>query len=312
MIQPMLSSLTDSGGMWRQRVYDRAYEAFSQWQSVSPLMRLNIQSELETPGIVRPAHVLLEQRSVRLLLQAIPDRLKTEIALTRTLSSTMIFYKLFTVYQPGGANERGRMLTFLAQLSEAIKGVRQWAQWTEGVNAAEPDATLLIKGLDSFSATLLAKHPTVLLRAATFREKLAVDYSPTSETATQLAEMLQAEFELLLHRSGDQEVKQDSEAKEIQEKERGRSIGSEQMARNLHVEYMEKLKIGADLALAANFAKIEILWSVADALSVVQLAMFNLSVHIRTVPGLARMLLKVRVLEGVGTHAGQTDNFISV
>ena len=40
-----------------------------------------------------------------------------------------------------------------------------------------------------------------------------MDYSPTSETATQLAEMLQAEFELLLQSAGDQEVKQDSDAK---------------------------------------------------------------------------------------------------
>ena len=40
-----------------------------------------------------------------------------------------------------------------------------------------------------------------------------MDYSPTSETATKLAEMLQAEFELLLHSAGEQEVKQDSDAK---------------------------------------------------------------------------------------------------
>ena len=43
-----------------------------------------------------------------------------------------------------------------------------------------------------------------------------MDYSPTSETATQLAEMSQAEFELLLHSAGDQEVKQDSDAKKGQ------------------------------------------------------------------------------------------------
>ena len=157
-----------------------------------------------------------------LLLQAIPERLKTEIVSTRMLGSVMIFYKLLTVYQPGGANERSTMLNFLAQpssatsISEAIKGVRQWAQWRSRLRelrASEPDATLLIKGLDALSSALLAKHPTVHFRVASFREKLGVDYSPTSETATQLAEMLQAEFELLLHSAGEQEVKQDSDAK---------------------------------------------------------------------------------------------------
>ena len=42
---------------------------------------------------------------------------------------------------------------------------------------------------------------------------MGVDYSPASETATQLAETRQAEFEVLLHSAGDQEVKQDSDAK---------------------------------------------------------------------------------------------------
>ena len=201
MIEPMLSSLTDTGRVWWQSVYTKAYEAYAKWLSVSPLERLGIKAELEGLKGVRTVHVLLEQRAVSLLLQAIPERLKTEIVSTRMLGSVMIFYKLLTVYQPGGANERSTMLNFLVQpasatsISEAIKGVRQWAQWRSRLRelrASEPDATLLIKGLDALSSALLAKHPTVHFRAASFREKLGVDYSPTSETATQLAEMLQA------------------------------------------------------------------------------------------------------------------------
>ena len=166
----------------------------------SPLERLGIKAELEGLRVVQTAHVLLEQS---------PERLKTEIVSTRMLGSVM---KLLTVYQPGGANERSTMLNFLVQpssatsISEAIKGVRQWAQWRSRLRelrATEPDATLLIKGLDALSSALLTKHPTVHFRVASFREKLGVDYSPTSETATQLAEMLQAEFELLLHSAGD-------------------------------------------------------------------------------------------------------------
>ena len=41
--------------------------------------RKGIKSELEGPGLIHAAHVLLEQRAVTLLLQAIPDRLQTEI-----------------------------------------------------------------------------------------------------------------------------------------------------------------------------------------------------------------------------------------
>ena len=135
MIEPMLSSLTDTGRVWWQCVYSKAYQAYAKWLSVSPLERLGIKAELEGLKVVQTVHVLLEQRAVSLLLQAIPERLKTEIVSTRMLGSVMIFYKLLTVYQPGGANERSTMLNFLVlpssatSISEAIKGVRQWAQW---------------------------------------------------------------------------------------------------------------------------------------------------------------------------------------
>ena len=171
MIEPMLSSLTDTGRVWWQCVCSRACQAYAKWLSVSPLERLGIKAELEGLNVVQTAHVLLEQRAVSLQLQAIPERLKTEIVSPRMLGSTMIFYKLLTVYQPGGAHERSTMLNFLVQpssatsVSEAIKGVRQWAQWRSRLRelrASEPDATLLIKGLDVLSSTLLAKHPTVL------------------------------------------------------------------------------------------------------------------------------------------------------
>ena len=117
-----LPSLTDTGRVWRQCVYSRAYQAYAKWLSVSPLERSGIKAELEGLKVVQTAHVLLEQRV------QIPERLKTEIVSTQMLGSTMIFYKLLTVYQPGGARERGTMLNFLVQpsaatsVSEAIKG----------------------------------------------------------------------------------------------------------------------------------------------------------------------------------------------
>ena len=91
MIEPMLSSLTDTGRVWWQCVYSKAYQAYAKWLSVSPLERLGIKAELEGLKVVRTVHVLLEQRAVSLLLQAIPERLKTEIVSTRMLGSVMIF-----------------------------------------------------------------------------------------------------------------------------------------------------------------------------------------------------------------------------
>ena len=121
-------------------------------------------------GTHMPQHILLEQRASILLLQAIPEVVKHDIVATRRMSPSQILFKLLTVYQPGGAHERGTMLHYLVSptsatsVQEAIKGVRQWVQWRsrlKELHAAEPDATLLVKGLDTLVSTVLSRHPTV-------------------------------------------------------------------------------------------------------------------------------------------------------
>ena len=212
IVKPTLSSLTDSGHVWWDYTFDRASRAYTKWLSVSPLERLGIQAELEMYGTHMPQHILLEQRASILLLQAIPEVVKHDIVATRRMSPSQILFKLLTVYQPGGAHERGTMLHYLVSptsatsVQEAIKGVRQWVQWRsrlKELHAAEPDATLLVKGLDTLVSTVLSRHPTVLFRVSTFRERKGLDYAPTSLTAGELAFFLQAELELLLHSTGE-------------------------------------------------------------------------------------------------------------
>ncbi|CAE7944777.1 unnamed protein product, partial [Symbiodinium sp. KB8] len=72
------------------------------------------------------------------------------------------------------------------------------------LQAAEPDTTLLVKGLDTLTQKALAKHPSSLFRLATFRERLGIDYAPTSEAVSELCHMLQAEVEHLSHSGADE------------------------------------------------------------------------------------------------------------
>ena len=215
VVKPTLASLTDTGYLWWEYTYGRASQAYNKWLGVSPLERLHIQNELASSENTLPQHVLLEQRSAILLLQSIPESLKTDIVSTRRVTSAQILYKLLMAYQPGGAHERSTMLSYLVSppaagsVSEAIKGIRQWLQWRsrlQELHAAEPDATLLVRGLDTLVAAILAKHPTVLFRVSTYRERNGLDYAPTSISAGALAVFLQAELELLLHSAGDEDT----------------------------------------------------------------------------------------------------------
>ena len=152
-----------------------------------------------------------------LILQSVPDSVRVDIVASRHLSVVGMLFRLMTVYQPGGASERATMLRFLvspktaATLPEATKLLRQWAQWRvrlRQLHAAEPDSTLLVKGLDSLTSKVLARHPSSLFRLATFRERLGVDYQPSSDTITELCRMLQAEIEHLTHSVDDAPAKE--------------------------------------------------------------------------------------------------------
>ncbi|OLP95354.1 hypothetical protein AK812_SmicGene22530 [Symbiodinium microadriaticum] len=107
----------------------------------------------------------------------------------RHLSVAGMIFRLMTVFQPGGFE------------------AAPWAQWRmrlTQLQAAEPDTTLLVKGLDTLTQKALAKHPSSLFRLATFRERLGIDYAPTSEAVSELCHMLQAEVEHLSHSGADE------------------------------------------------------------------------------------------------------------
>ena len=167
VVQPMLSSLSDTGSVWWGYTFQAANRAYVRWLATSPLERLSIQKEFDQVTLVQPQHALLEQRCVTLILQSIPDELRVDIVASRHLSVAGMIFRLMTVFQPGGASERATMLRFLvtpkvaATLSEAAKLLRQWAQWRmrlTQLQAAEPDTTLLVKGLDTLTQKALAKH----------------------------------------------------------------------------------------------------------------------------------------------------------
>ncbi|CAE7349719.1 RE2 [Symbiodinium sp. CCMP2592] len=216
VVQPMISSLSDTGSVWWGYTYQAANQAYVRWLSTSPLERLSIQKEFDQVNLVQPQHALLEQRCVTLILQAIPDAVRVDIVASRHLSVAGMIFRLMTVFQPGGASERSTMLRFLvtpkaaSTLSEAAKLLRQWTQWRmrlKQLHAAEPDTTLLVKGLDVLTGKVLQKHSASLFRLATFRERLGVDYQPTSDAVSELCRMMQAEVEHLMHSTDDNPVK---------------------------------------------------------------------------------------------------------
>ena len=146
----------------------------------------------------------VESRAVSLLLASLPVHVKDDIVMNRWLTTPAILFRVLCLYQPGGSSERAHLLSQLVtpetckNFPDAVRIFRKWQQSLHRaaeVGAALPDASLLLKGVDAATATLLQSNPMVAFRVNSFRHSVALDYNPTTTAVTQLVRLLQAECE---------------------------------------------------------------------------------------------------------------------
>ena len=146
----------------------------------------------------------VESRAVTLLLAAIPVSLKEEAVSNRWLTCASLLFRVQCVYQPGGSSERSMLLSHLVgpeavkSFSAAVEMLRRWQQnffRVKELQAALPDPSLLLRGIDTATAQLLMQNPLLAFRVNSFRNRASLDYNPTVLTVLQLVRLLQAEFE---------------------------------------------------------------------------------------------------------------------
>ena len=146
----------------------------------------------------------VESRAVSLILAAIPSHIRDEAVSNRWLSTTALVFRIMCLYQPGGASERSMLLSQLVNpepsrtLASAVSMLRKWQQHFSRVRelqASLPDSSLLLRGIDAATSSLLGQHPALAFRVNAFRNKVSLDYNPSITTVIQLVRLLQAEFE---------------------------------------------------------------------------------------------------------------------
>ena len=133
-----------------------------------------------------------------------PPNLKDELVTNRWMTSASILYRILCVYQPGGSTERAYLLSRLVQpescksFKDAISRLRRWQQdliRAREIQATLPDPSLLLKGVDAATSSLLALQPIVAFRVSAFRHKSSIDDNPSVTGVTQRAKLIQAECE---------------------------------------------------------------------------------------------------------------------
>ena len=161
-----------------EEVCASAKDAYAEWLVASPLQRLRIKPELPLVDLPRT-----EQRGVAMVLKALPENVKKELVANRQLSMVNIIYRLYILYQPGGASERQQILNALldtkgGNASEVAKQLRLWRHWRKRaleLGVALPDATLLVSALDKFAAALSKLDQQSSYRMSMVRAELNLD-----------------------------------------------------------------------------------------------------------------------------------------
>ena len=150
--------------------------------------------------------------SNKMLLTAIPEDVRRDLISSRKLSTSEIVFRLFTVFQPGGPQERAQLLKEVSEdrlgasatAGDVLRALRLWRRNVARLRAGElhlqlPDPLVLTHVLTRWSEHVgRVGGQQVAYRVSTLRQALSLDQRPTLDQATEFAEALQAEAEQLL------------------------------------------------------------------------------------------------------------------
>ncbi|CAE7205960.1 unnamed protein product [Symbiodinium sp. CCMP2456] len=203
-VKQIFVGLSPGAVEWYASVEGAAYESYHRWLMADPLGRLSVDPSSVVAGFDVFRFQRVESRAVTLLLAALPSSVKDDLVMNRWLSSAAILFRVLCIWQPGGSSERAHLLSQLVQpevcrsFKEALPVLRRWQQNLQRareIQASLPDASLLIKGVDQATSTILSAHPMIGFRVNAFRHRSGLDYNPSTAGVVQLVRLVQAEFE---------------------------------------------------------------------------------------------------------------------
>ncbi|CAE7237540.1 unnamed protein product [Symbiodinium sp. CCMP2592] len=204
-----MSDVSDQSATWWREVVRAVDEAYQKWLASTPLERLGVQpggQELSETKWTR-----LNARVTTMLLSAMSPEQRTDMISHRMSTSTVrMLFRLHTLYEPGGSNERQDLLRRLQNPLDFVAGdtmegvlcvLRAWPRWMSrclAVRMAPPDASVLARGLKILTAKYIEGAPDSNFRTSVLRTSLRLDGQPTMDNVYAYQKHLQAEIETLL------------------------------------------------------------------------------------------------------------------
>ena len=135
LIESPMSDLSDGSATWWRQVRSTASSAYDKWVVSGPIERLGITpvltSELEEGRWSR-----VNSWASSMILASLDETIRSELVSRRmTGSVASIVFRLLTLYQPGGEEEKFRTLQQLqsppgeTEPMKAVETLRSWNRW---------------------------------------------------------------------------------------------------------------------------------------------------------------------------------------
>ena len=181
-----MSEISQGASHWWQLTLKSVEQAYEAWLVADPLQRLRLGPATSEEANKWPR---AERRMLSLLLQAVPETVRSEVITARKMNVAQVLFILYIKFQPGGQSERMNLIKKLTELKlthnlgDVVQVIRTWRRWW---NRSEELGVLLAKS-----------GAQVAYRLATSRQQLLIDTRPTLDNLKIFAEFLQAEAEEL-------------------------------------------------------------------------------------------------------------------
>ena len=201
-ITPIMEDLSDSSSLWWTETLQDVMTWYTRYSTSTPLERVQLLPVRSSTA--KPEWARVERRATAMMLTAIPANLKEEVIATGGVTTVNLLAKLFSTYQPGNRQEKALVLANLEKPAEctdakgAVEALRKWALWRRramAIGITEPDATVLLQGLDRICGSVVRADSELAFRVSLIRSTLQVDTCPNAESVTRLFQHLQAELE---------------------------------------------------------------------------------------------------------------------
>ncbi|CAE7801733.1 GIP, partial [Symbiodinium necroappetens] len=183
LAEQQIGTLASGAGDWWSRTLSVAQQAYAEYQTLSPVRRLNVVPSL-TDDLRDDKYKKLERKVAALVLASLPKSVRDDLVAYRVQGVHQILYRLMVIFQPGGAQDRAQLLKQLDVTesapgpAEATAALRRWyrlLQRASDLGVKLPDESLQVKALSVIVKRTSEQNADFKFRLALARTELQID-----------------------------------------------------------------------------------------------------------------------------------------